>query len=288
MTVHTALRQGSRLLEEGNIPEPHLTAEVLLARALGCERTRLYSHPDEELTDLVRLHYGRYLHERLRGKPTQYITKRQEFYGREFEVTPDVLIPRPETEHVVETALAHAGPGRRVVDVGCGSGAIAVTLRLETGAEVWGTDISQAALGVAARNAARLGAAVHLIACDVLAALAPRSMDLVVSNPPYVALRDAPGLQREVRDHEPHVALFAGETGFEIYERIAADASRVLSPGGHLVLELGFKSCDRVRAMLATGWENIQIVPDLAGIPRVISARKPTQNPGQYTHFRFS
>jgi release factor glutamine methyltransferase len=273
MTVHTALRQGSRLLEEGHVPAPRLTAEVLLARALGCERSRLYSHPEEELSDLARLHYGRYLHERLQGKPTQYITKRQEFYGREFEVTPEVLIPRPETEHVVETALPHSGPGRRVVDVGCGSGAIAVTLRLETGGEVWGTDISQAALVVAARNAATLGAEVHLIACDVLDAVASRSVDLVVSNPPYVALREAPGLQREVRDHEPHLALFAGETGFEIYERIVADAARVLNPGGRLVLELGFRSCDRVRAMLSAGWDDIQVLPDLAGIPRVISAR---------------
>lgn len=272
MTIQTALRQGSRLLEDANVHAPRLTAEVLLCRALGCERSYLYSHPEQELSETVWLHYGRYLHERLEGKPTQYITKRQEFYGREFLVTPDVLIPRPETEHVVETALALNSRIDRVVDVGCGSGAIAVTLRLEMEAEVWGTDISRAALAVAAKNARSLGARVHLVECDVAAAFADRSLDLVVSNPPYVALGDRAGLQREVRDHEPHVALFAGETGLEIYERIIADAERVLRPNGWLVVELGFRACDPVRQMMGPRWHDVDVVDDLAGMPRVLRA----------------
>jgi release factor glutamine methyltransferase len=272
MTVHTALLQGARLLEDASIAAPRLTAEVLLAHAMRCERVYLYAHPERELQEVEWLHYGRYLHERLNGKPTQYITKRQEFYGREFRVTQDVLIPRPETEHVVETALQAARGARRVLDVGTGSGALAVTLELETGAEAWATDISPAAVAVAAGNAQRLGAPVNLVVCDLMEAIAAGTMDLIVSNPPYVPLTQQQGLQREVRDWEPHVALFAGETGFEIYDRIAADAPRVLRPGGWLILELGFGSRDHV-ANLLSRWRDVRIDPDLAGIPRVIAAR---------------
>jgi release factor glutamine methyltransferase len=273
MTAKTALLQGVGLLEDAGIAVPRLTAEVLLCHALGRERVYLFSHPEHELSDLEWLHFGRYLHERLQGKPTQYITRRQEFWGREFRVTPDVLIPRPETEHVVEAALARCRDARRLVDVGCGSGALAVTLQLELRAPAWATDISPAAAAVAAANARQLGAAVNVVACDLMSALAPASMDLIVSNPPYVPLTQREGLQREVRDFEPHVALFGGETGFDLYERIVADAPRVLRPGGWLIMELGFGSHERVAAMLA-GWEEVETLPDLAGIPRVIAARK--------------
>ena len=274
MTAQTALLQGTKLLEDGGIAAPRLTAEVLLAHAVRHERTWLYGHPEHELAELEWLHYGRYLHERLGGKPTQYITGRQEFYGREFRVTPDVLIPRSETEHVVEAALELARDARRVVDVGCGSGALAVTLRLELLAEVFATDISQPALAVAAENAQRLEAAVQFLACDLTGAFGDRTLDLVVSNPPYVPLADGPGLQREVRDYEPHVALFAGPTGFEIYQRLIADSARVLRAGGWLILELGFASRDRVLAMLDGGWTRIDVRPDLAGIPRVLAVRR--------------
>src|SRR5437660_2881496 len=131
LSIQTALLQGVKLLEDGAIGVPRLTAEVLLVHALGRERSYLYAHPEEPLCEVAWLHYGRFLHERLKGKPTQYITHRQEFYGREFRVTPDVLIPRPETEHLVEAALARIQPGHIVVDIGCGSGAIAATLLLE-------------------------------------------------------------------------------------------------------------------------------------------------------------
>src|SRR5689334_1783103 len=140
MTVGTALLQGTKLLEEGAVAVPRLTAEVLLAHALRRERVYLFAHPEHELAEVEWIHYGRYLHERLKGKPTQYITKRQEFYGREFRVTPDVLIPRPETEHLVEVAKGKGG--ERILDVGTGSGAIAATLQLETGSRVWATDVS--------------------------------------------------------------------------------------------------------------------------------------------------
>jgi release factor glutamine methyltransferase len=272
MTIQTAVQQGCRLLEEAGIPASRLTAEVLLCHALGCQRSYLYGHPEEELGTNPWLHYGRYLHERLEGKPTQYITGRQEFYGREFRVTPAVLIPRPETEHVVEVALRIAPKARRVLDIGTGSGALAVTLALETGATVWATDISPEAVAVAAGNARRLGAKVDFVVCDVSEAIAAGSVDLIVSNPPYVPLSQREGLQREVRDWEPRVALFAGETGLDLYARIIADAPRVVATNGWLIMELGFGTLDGVQHLLR-GWADLHIEPDLAGIPRVIAAR---------------
>ncbi len=272
MTLQTALLQGTRLLEEAGVAVPRLTAEVLLSHAIHCERVYLYGHPEQELREVEWIHYGRYLHERMQGKPTQYITGRQEFYGREFRVTPEVLIPRPETEHVVEVALQRCADARRILDVGAGSGALAVTLQLETGAAVWATDISASAARVALGNAQRLGARVEIVACDLMEAIATESVDLIVSNPPYVPLGDRNGLQREVRDWEPHVALFAGESGFELYDRIIADAPRVLRPGGWLILELGFGSLTHVSAQLG-GWSEVHVEPDLAGIPRVIVGR---------------
>jgi release factor glutamine methyltransferase len=273
MTVQTALQQGARILEDAGIAVPRLTAEVLLAHAMRVERVYFYAHPEQELRELEWLHYGRYLHERLGGKPTQYITHHQEFYSRDFRVTPDVLIPRPETEHVIEAALEVARGARRVLDVGTGSGALAVTLCLELGVETWATDISPAAAAVATSNAAHLNAPVHFVVGDLMDAIAGSTMDLIVSNPPYVPLADREGLQREVRDFEPHVALFAGATGFEIYERIVADAPRVLRPGGWLIMELGFTSLEHVQGLLAD-WNSCKVFPDLAGIPRVIAAQR--------------
>jgi release factor glutamine methyltransferase len=272
MTVHTALVQGTALLESAQVGVPRLTAEVLLGHAMRVRREYLFAHTDQELKELEWLHYGRYLHERMQGRPTQYITKRQEFYGRDFRVSPDVLIPRPETEHVVETAKRVAAGARRILDIGTGSGALAVTMQLETGAAVWATDISPAAARVAAENASLLSAAVGFVICDLMSGVAGNSMDLIVSNPPYVPVTQREGLQREVRDFEPHVALFAGESGFELYNRIVEDAPRVLRPGGWLVMELGFGSLGHVESLLS-GWNDVLIEPDLAGIPRVIAAR---------------
>jgi release factor glutamine methyltransferase len=273
MNIQTALLQGVKLLEDGAIGVPRLTAEVLLAHALGRERAYLYAHSEEPLSEVAWLHYGRYLHERLNGKPTQYITGRQEFYGREFRVTPDVLIPRPETEHLIEAALARVQPGDVVLDVGAGSGAIAITLALETAGRVYATDVSIPALGVARENAKKLGANVSLVACDLTSAFSNRSFDLVASNPPYVPQTDQPALQREVRDYEPSLALFGGPTGLEFYQRLVSEACRVLRPQGWLLLELGYNSLEPVREMLRSGWSEIVIGQDLAGLPRVLAAR---------------
>ncbi len=164
MTVRTALTQGQQLLEDAKIGEARLTAEVLLMRATGHDRAWLYAHGNDELIEVWWIHYGRYLHQRIKGDPTQYITGRQEFYGREFRVTPDVLIPRPETEHLIEAALARANAGGTILDIGTGSGAIALTLALETKARVTATDVSLEALRIAKQNARTLSAGVAFVA----------------------------------------------------------------------------------------------------------------------------
>ena len=244
---------------------------MLLAHAVGHDRAWLYAHSGDELKEVWWIHYGRYLHQRLRGQPTQQITGVQEFYGRDFRVTPDVLIPRPETEHVIEAALRTGA--KRVVDIGTGSGAIAITLALETGARVVGTDISIPALAVAAANSRRLGATVDFVACDVTCGLRG-SFDLVVSNPPYIAARDKATLQREVRDNEPEIALYGGDDGLEIYRRLVPEAARLLAPGGWLVMEIGATQAGAVSGMLGA-WRNVEIRNDLAGLPRVILAQRP-------------
>ena len=273
MTLHTALLQGAQILEDARISVPRLTAEVLLSHAVHCERSFLYAHPERELKEVEWIHYGRYLHERLAGKPTQYITGRQEFYGREFRVTPDVLIPRPETEHLVETAVKFLEPGARIVDAGCGSGAIAISVALELHTPVVASDISREALAVARRNAQMLAAPVDFVAGDLLTPFASQAFDAVLSNPPYVPLHARASLQREVRDYEPEVALFGGPTGNEIYAALFAQAARVLKPAGLLIVELGFGSLDAVTRMAETGWQDVTTSDDLAGIPRVLAAK---------------
>ncbi len=269
--IADALASAVRLLTEASVNAPRLTAEVLLCHALGCERSYLFAHSDDLLTEVVWIHFGRYLHQRLQGKPTQYITQTQEFYGRDFRVSPAVLIPRPETEHVVERVLT-LEPTGTIADVGCGSGAIGITVALELGRPVLLTDISGDALRVAEANARALAAPVRFLQADLTTGLAAASLDLLVSNPPYIPLTDAETLQREVRDYEPHLALFGGPSGHGVYARLVAEAERVLRPNGWLVLELGFGSEGAVRQMVAN-WPRVQVDPDLAGIPRVLSAQ---------------
>jgi release factor glutamine methyltransferase len=276
VTLQTALHQGTSILEKANISVPRLTAEVLLSHAIRCDRSYLYAHASDELTELAWIHYGRYLNERLKGRPTQYITHRQEFFGRDFFVDERVLIPRPETEHLVEAAVGWLAtrPEARILDVGTGSGAIAVSIALEVSREVFASDISTDALQVAERNRQKHDARVRFFASDLLTAVHPGTIDLVVSNPPYIPGEDAANMQREVREWEPHVALFAGDTGFEIYRRLIAQAASVVPPGGRLFMELGYRSLDGVRQMLSNCWLDIDVISDLAGLPRVIGATK--------------
>ncbi len=275
MNVPTALRQSAELLEKDNIAAPRLTAEVLLAHALGCTRVDLYARSERELTNIEQLHFGRYLHERLAGKPTQYITGRIEFYGREFRVTPAVFIPRPETELLVEAALRHAGGARRVLDVGTGSGCLAVTMQKEwPQAAVFACDLSRAALEVAQQNACAQGAPVRYFQADLLEACGGGRLDLVVSNPPYVPEEEAAGLPREVRDYEPHLALLAGPRGLDSYRRLLPAAARSLRSGGWLILELGYKSRADVESLLGAEWSDHIVERDLGGFDRVLVLRK--------------
>lgn len=296
MDVRAALKEGIALLCGAQVPSSTLAAEVLLMHVLAHDRTWLYTHPESQVSSELANQYLSLLRRRAAGEPVQYLIGTQEFWGLGFEVTPDVLIPRPETEHLVEVALerlqqicaASRGSRIRIADVGTGSGCIAVALARELPrAEILATDISKAILKVARRNAARHGVSdrIHFLHADLLqpcaAALpeangAPAAFDLIVSNPPYLAREEAAALPREVRDHEPEVALFGGPSGIEIYGRLAREAGSLLRPGGILVFELGYGAAERISAILAAEnrWVNIAIANDLAGIPRVIAAER--------------
>jgi len=313
--VRTALKQGILLLRSAHVPSDTLAAELLLIHALGKDRTWLYTHPEESLTPEIAADYFALLRRRAQGEPTQHLTGKQEFWGMEFEVTPDVLIPRPETEHLIEVALDRlavrelragrqrrlTGEGLRILDIGTGSGCIAIALAKDlSGAEIFATDISAAALNIAKRNATRLSLAdrIHFLESDLLTGIPGESVqqfappvggqrqspvtsnqsllfDLIVSNPPYIGRREAPSLAVEVRDHEPHAALFGGEEGYEIYGPLILQAAAHLKQSGLLVLELGHDSLPAVQPLLdAPTWTNVGVTNDLAGIPRVLSAER--------------
>lgn len=295
MSVCAVLKEGISRLRATRVPSHTLAAELLLMHALGRDRTWLYTHSEDAVDPAAEERYFALVARRAAGEPTQYLTGKQEFWGLEFEVTPAVLIPRPETEHVVEVALERLGargikirldtgePSAplRIADVGTGSGCLAVALAHELPhAEIVATDISVPALEVARRNAARHGvlSRIHFLETNVLEGLSHEAgrFDLIVSNPPYVARNEANTLEREVREHEPHTALFGGPTGVEIYDRLIEQAGMLLRSGGILVLELGYNSAEHVGAILAaqSRWADIRITNDLAGIPRVIAAER--------------
>ena len=310
--VRTALKRGIAELRDANVPSYTLATELLLMYVLGRDRTWLYAHPEEVVPGLEAHRFISLILRRADGEPTQYITGKQEFWGIEFEVTPDVLIPRPETEHVIEVALDRlalreiragrkqtlTGDGLRIVDVGTGSGCIAIALAKELpGARIVAMDISAAALAVARRNAARHSFSEHIqfIESNLLESLREgarqavpplgkdspvdvvrsRPRDLIVSNPPYVGRKETDSLMREVRDHEPEIALYGGEEGYELYAELIAQAAQHLKPGGILVLELGHNSLPAVQPLLdLPNWTNVGVTDDLAGIPRVIAAER--------------
>lgn len=270
LTVGEASRQAIRFLSEHGIESPRLTAEVLLSRALGQDRVYLYAHPEAPLPELAWIHFGRWLHERTQGKPLQYITREQEFYGRRFTVGPGVLIPRPETELIVELALRNEPT--TVLDIGTGSGILAITLALEWERPTVATDISAEALRIARANAEALGAPVQFVQADLAVAFAAHSFDAIVTNPPYVPAGDGPGLQREVRDWEPPTALFSGPDGLDHYRRLEPLCRRLLRPGGWLLGEFGYGQAAAI-AELFQGWRAVELHADLAGTPRVLAAR---------------
>jgi release factor glutamine methyltransferase len=255
---------------------PRRDAELLLAHVLQCDQAALLTHPERLLSPSESDQLESLLKRRLASEPMQYITGSQEFFGLLFEVTPAVLIPRPETEHLVEAALEHIAPetNARIVDVGTGSGAIAVSLaHARPLAHVTAVDLSPAALEVARRNAQRHGVLdrVTFLQSNLLAAVAGADFDVVVSNPPYIAEGEV--LESQVSNYEPHPALYAGPTGLEVYERLIPEARKVLKPEGWLLLEIGFGQQPAVEALLR-GWRSVSVVHDLQGIPRVVQAMK--------------
>jgi release factor glutamine methyltransferase len=293
MQLREVLRAGIGTLLEHHIPSASLAAELLLMHVLGSDRGYLHTYPELDLrAETVEL-YSRLIAERATGKPTQYITGHQEFWGLDFGVTPAVLIPRPETELLVETVLelargsgarAHRKAGSReaprIVDVGTGSGCIALSLASELPeAAIFATDVSRPALEVACRNARRLGLAsrVHFVEMDLLSAFgkdAAGRFDFVVSNPPYVGCDETGSVQREVREFEPRIAWGGTGRGDEVYRRLFPQALALLHPGGYVLAEVGYNQADAVRGLLGEGWMSPEIRPDLAGIPRVVMARK--------------
>jgi release factor glutamine methyltransferase len=283
-----ALTSAVDRLTAAHVGSPRMNAELLLMFTLGCDRAYLFAHPERELTAEEQTRYQETLDMRARGVPAQYITGHQEFWGIDFIVSSAVLIPRPETEHVIETVLhlrkeSHDGgrassPGSfpRIVDVGTGSGCIALALAKELPqSEIHATDISSAALEIAHANAARhqLENRIHFHQADLLQGLDPGTFDFVVSNPPYVGESEEDQVQLEVRKFEPRNAVFAGPTGLEVIERLIPQARIALRPGGWLVVEISGTIADGVKRMLG-GWDQVQITNDLQGIPRVASAQR--------------
>src|SRR5882672_1401367 len=288
MPLREALQAAIARLTDEPVPSPRLNAETLLMFTLNCDRAHLYAHPERELTKEEQFRYDEALNQRAKGVPTQYITGHQEFWGLDLIVSPAVLIPRPETEHLIEIVLPLAKPLKnpKIADVGTGSGAIALALAKELpSAEMPPTDNSPAALEIAEANAARLQLEfrrnkqeperrLFFHDTDLLNGLEAGAFDFVISNPPYVGEAEQDQVQLEVRKFEPRTAVFAGPTGLEVIENLVPAACAALKPGGHLIMEISGTIADGVRTLLR-GWENITITNDLQEIPRVVSARKP-------------
>jgi release factor glutamine methyltransferase len=262
-----------------------MNAELLLMFTLGCDRAYLYAHPERELSQEEQARYQEAIRQRSQGIPAQYITGHQEFWGLDLIVSPAVLIPRPETEHVIETVLelnrsrGSSGGLRRIVDVGTGSGSIALALAKELPeAEIHATDISASALEIARANAARhqLEDRIHFHETNLLEGLSPKLFDLVVSNPPYVGESEEDRVQLEVRRYEPRAAVFAGPTGLEVIERLLPQAHARLKPGGWLVLEISGAIAAELPRLL-NDWKNVAISKDLQGVPRVAAAQKSSR-----------
>ncbi len=278
MKLREALEDATNALTLAARQNARLDAQLLLSHVTCLDRAGMITRVHEDIQPEQLAHYQRLIARRLQAEPIQYLLGAREFYGLRFAVTPDVLIPRPETEHLVEAAFELIPTDRpcRIVDVGTGSGAIAVTLALTRPlAQVTALDISAAALKVARENASAHGVAgrIRFTESDLLGGAGAEEFDIIVSNPPYIADGEREALDEEVRKYEPALALFAGPTGLEVYERLIPQAEKVLAPGGWLLLEIG---AGQQRAMehLLKGWQKVSFVPDLQGIPRVAVAQR--------------
>ncbi|HBB87512.1 MAG TPA: peptide chain release factor N(5)-glutamine methyltransferase [Blastocatellia bacterium] len=282
-SIAQAILQGANKLRKAGVPDERREAGSLLIFVLDRDRSYILTHAEDELSDEQVEKFIESLDERARGKPLQYITGRQEFFGLEFEVNSDVLIPRPETELLVEAALSLVSQNEApfICDVGTGSGCIVVTLLHKLPrARAVALDISPAALAVAERNATRHGVRdrLSLVTSDCFAGLGPASgpgFDLIVSNPPYVSERAIDDLQREVRDFEPRAALVSGADGLIVIRRLLLESRDYLKSGGLLIFEMGFDQHDAVRQLIdENAWKLLEIYDDLQGIPRTVALAK--------------
>jgi release factor glutamine methyltransferase len=279
MTVAEGLRDGTKLLQENSIAEPESEAALLMSHAIKRDRAFIYAHPEYRLSAVESILFKAVIRRRASYEPFQYIVGRQEFYGLDFYVTPDVLIPRPETEILVEAAIKEFQQHEhcKFFEVGVGSGCISVScLANLPHAFALAADVSYKALVVAGNNAKTNGVSdrLELQLSDVYDSVDDREFDLIASNPPYVVDDDLGTLQREVRDFEPHTALSGGTDGLRIIRRIIAGAPKLLKPNGMLLMEVGWDQSERVEEILTKlGWGSIKKIPDLQGIPRIISAR---------------
>ena len=273
------LKEAEIILRDAGIPEPAREASSLMQFAIAHDRTFVIAHPEYPLSNRETEVFESAVGRRAAREPFQYIVGKQEFFGLDFIVTPDVLIPRPETEILVERAIEilDGRHGGRILEIGAGSGCISVAI-LKNCPKVtaMAVDVSEQAIEVALRNASMHGVdgRLTLVLSDVYSEIGPEYFDLIVSNPPYVPETEIAGLQPEVRDHEPHLALTDGSTGLTIVERIVGGAFSRLSPHGHLLIEIGFGQASAVREMFCENeWSNVEFHPDLQGIPRIVAAR---------------
>ena len=287
MKIGNAVRAIAEILEVQNVPEPLREASILICLAIKKDKAFLIAHPEYELRVDERSLLQDFANRRANREPYQYIAGHQEFYGLEFEVTPDVLIPRPETEILVERAIRSLTerPGSSTfLEVGVGSGCIAVSILASVSNSIAAAvDISDKALAVAGRNASKRGVSerLRLFVSDVYTNVEQRNFDLIVSNPPYVPNADLETLQPEVRNFEPYASLSDGGNGLSIVEKLIRGATNFLKPGGELLIEIGFDQSPRVENMFdARLWETVEFLPDLQGIPRIAHAvfRANTRN----------
>ncbi len=287
-TVASARAWAIEELKHSHTESPALTADILLGFVLGWDRVRILSHPEQIIREAMLADFQDMVKRRAGGEPLQYLTQEREFYGLVFRVTPDVLIPRPETELMVEKAVELIGNSpnskARFLDVGTGSGCIAISLAHEVPSAIgWAVDLSPTALLVARENAVqnRVAERILLVHADLLECFRSKQFfDIILCNPPYIPLEEYDNLPSEVRDHEPHNALFGGETGFEVYDRLIPEVSFRLAAGGSILLEVGAAQAGRVEKLIEKAGLHLELtVNDLQGIPRCLVGRKlPRRN----------
>jgi len=290
MTIKGALSEGIRILKEADIEAPAVDAGAVMCHVLGCDRVYLYTKGDMEVPEDILGEFFRMVGMRAKGMPLSYITGRKEFMSLSFKVTPDTLIPRPETEILVESVIEqakkwqgfHTGEGMdlRILDIGTGSGCIAVSLAyyIKAKCRITAVDISEKALEVAEENALQNGVRqkIEFRESDLFSCLdrGREKYDIIVSNPPYIAEDEIQRLQREVRDYEPALALNGGRDGLDFYKRITAEAPEFLKPGGMLFLEAGYGQAHIIAEMMRKKFNDIRIIPDLSHIDRVVTGKR--------------